>query len=88
MTSLLEDNSHSVSPDGADSGGELEDGESREQARIELRHVHLPKLEESGLIEWNRESGAVARGPEFEEIEPLLELLANGYDQFLQSRLN
>lgn len=88
LTSLLEDSPHSVSPSRADGGSETGDVESRERTRIELRHVHLPRLEQSGLIEWNRESDTVARGPEFEEIVPLLELLANGYDQFLQSRLN
>lgn len=83
MVSLLEENHNSVSPVRSDGG----DGEKRQRERIEFRHVHLPKLEEEGLIDWNRESNVVARGPDFEEIEPLLELLANGHDKFLEEGL-
>lgn len=42
---------------------------------IRMRHVHLPKLEEYGFIEWNRETHEVSKGPDFEEIRPILELL-------------
>jgi len=43
---------------------------------IELTHVHLPKLEEAGYIEWDREAQTASRGPAFEEIEPALRVLA------------
>lgn len=33
----------------------------------ELRQRHLPALEEAGYIEWDRESGTIAPGPNFEE---------------------
>jgi predicted transcriptional regulator len=38
-------------------------------------HVTLPKLERAGLIEWDRDRSAVSRGPRFEGVRPLLELL-------------
>lgn len=42
---------------------------------IELVHVHLPKLEEEELLEWDREAGTLRRGPRFEEARPLLETI-------------
>ncbi|GGN97419.1 DUF7344 domain-containing protein [Haloarcula pellucida] len=43
---------------------------------IELYHTHLPKLAQAGLIEWDRDAGVVSRGPEFEQIRPMICLLA------------
>lgn len=51
-------------------------------ARIELRHVHLPKLEQGDFIEWDRDSDLVTRGPEFAAIEPLLRLLDEYSSEF------
>lgn len=48
---------------------------------IKMRHAHLPKLEEYGLIEWNRDTHQVSKGPSFEEIRPLLEPLADHEDE-------
>ena len=45
--------------------------------RAELHHTHLPKLEELGLIRWNQADEEVVKGPRFDEIRPLLELMAN-----------
>lgn len=47
-----------------------------EDFRVALYHVHLPKLADHGLVEWDREADAVARGPAFEEVLPLLEVVA------------
>ncbi|MFW6318228.1 MAG: hypothetical protein ACOC06_07165 [Halorubrum sp.] len=33
----------------------------------ELRESHLPALEEAGYIEWDREAGTIAPGPNFDE---------------------
>ena len=44
-------------------------------AEVALRHVHLPKLAEADLIDWDREAGTVSRGPRFAQAEPLLRLL-------------
>lgn len=42
---------------------------------IRMAHIHLPKLETYGFIRWNRETNEVSKGPNFQEIRPLLELL-------------
>lgn len=42
---------------------------------IPMYHVHLPKLAEYGLIVWDEESHEVTKGPNFDEIRPLLKLL-------------
>lgn len=53
-------------------------GRGRADTRaVELHHHHLPKLDSHGVIEWDRETRTVSRGPEFDEIRPFLELLAN-----------
>lgn len=54
--------------------GELADRDDR-TTEIELVHVHLPRLEDAGYVDWDREDGTVTRGPQFAEIEPLLEVL-------------
>lgn len=52
-----------------------------------LHHVDLPKLEELGYIEWDPESGEIVKGPEFDEIRPLLELMVRHQDELLDQRL-
>lgn len=46
-----------------------------ERGRIVLYHVHLPKLDESGYIERNEPDETIRKGPRWDEIEPLLELI-------------
>lgn len=48
---------------------------------VTMQHVHLPKLVDYGFIEWDRESHEVMKGPKFEEIRPLLELLDSHEDE-------
>lgn len=43
--------------------------------RSELEHTHVPKLADLGFVEWNRESGGLSRGPNWEEIAPFLRLM-------------
>ncbi|CQR48877.1 MULTISPECIES: DUF7344 domain-containing protein [Haloferax] len=50
-------------------------GRDPDRLKVELFHVHLPKLADAGFVEWNRRRGSVACGPRFDEIEPLLRLL-------------
>lgn len=52
----------------------------RETIATELHHNHLPHLGEAGFIDWNRESGQVTRGENFEDVRPLLELLDDHQD--------
>jgi hypothetical protein len=44
-------------------------------------HVHLPKLDATGFIDWERDSGLITRGSRFEEIEPLLRLMSSHRDE-------
>jgi hypothetical protein len=47
-----------------------------------LSHGHLPKLEHAGVIRWNRETREVRKGPEWDEISPLIELIRDHQDEF------
>ncbi|WP_128904572.1 DUF7344 domain-containing protein [Halorubrum amylolyticum] len=38
-----------------------------DEIAAELRETHLPALEEAGYIEWDRETGTIEPGPNFEE---------------------
>lgn len=42
-----------------------------------MYHNHLPRLEGHGFIRWNRDTHAVSKGPQFDEVRPLLEWLAD-----------
>lgn len=58
------------------------DGSEADEAvgAIRMAHVHLPKLENYGFIDWNRASDEVSKGPNFEAIRPALELLRSHED--------
>ncbi|WP_449272244.1 DUF7344 domain-containing protein [Haloprofundus halophilus] len=57
-----------------------EDGEL-EQFIVTLHHNHLPQLADAGFIDWDRESNTITRGPNFEEIRPLVTLIANHQEE-------
>jgi hypothetical protein len=57
----------------------VEDGEP-DILELELRHNHLPKLDDCGLVDWDAEAKRLARGPRFEEIEPFLEVVDENRD--------
>ncbi|WP_210424941.1 DUF7344 domain-containing protein [Halorussus halobius] len=68
---------------GAGTGVEVESlgGGGLAMSSVDVYHNHLPKLDDLGFVSWDRETGVVAPGPQFEEIRPLLELLAdNGHE--------
>lgn len=46
-----------------------------------LANVQLPNLEEYGFIECNQDANEVVKGPMFDEIRPLLELLKDHEDE-------
>lgn len=43
--------------------------------RVQLHHQHLPLLEASDFVEWQRDPFRAYRGPRFEEVETVLEVL-------------
>lgn len=53
--------------------------ENQEQAppeeEIRLTHIHLPLLEDAKLIQWDRDTHSVTRGPNYEELKPLMVFL-------------
>lgn len=59
----------------------LASDEPSEELEIEFYHVHLPKLEEQGFIEWERGTHTVSTGAAFEGIRPLLELMDEHSDE-------
>lgn len=48
-----------------------------QQLQIEMYHRHLPKLADEGFIRWNRDTTHVVEGPQFEELRPLLDVVAS-----------
>ncbi|MEF8822259.1 MAG: transcriptional regulator [Halovenus sp.] len=78
LVALLDHNPQDDTPVSiADSEG---DGDAVERL-LTMQHVHLPKLVDYGFIEWNEETHEVAKGPKFDEIRPLLEVLINHADE-------
>jgi hypothetical protein len=53
----------------------LEQQIDHENVRIQLYHRDLPKLATGGYIEWDDDSDTISRGPNFSEVEPLVQLL-------------
>lgn len=53
--------------------------ESRD-AQVNLFHNHLPKLDSLGYIVWDRDQGTVVKGPDWEEIEPMIRLIQTNDD--------
>lgn len=79
LVALLE---HNPQRDDAVRPEDIHEGEKAlEVLREGLFHIHLPKLEEAGFIEWNRDTHEVVKGPEFDEIRPLLELMQDHADE-------
>lgn len=60
---------------------ELASGDELDSEAIDLFHNHLPKLAEAGFINWNQEQQIVTRGPQFEEIAPLIDLMCAHQDE-------
>lgn len=53
----------------------MPDNAEQERFHRELYHVHFPKLEDSGFIDWDRDRDRITHGPRFEELYPFLDLL-------------
>lgn len=48
---------------------------------LSMRHRHLPTLEEHGFVDADPDRRSVSRGPRFDEIRPLIELLDENDDR-------
>ena len=57
------------------------DADELDQLELELYHSHLPKLAENGYIKWNPETHTIRRGPNFDDIAPLLKLMKDHADE-------
>lgn len=77
LVALLEHNPRTITTHRSPTTSPSEQG----TLMISMRHTHLPKLEEAGFIEWDRETNVVRKGPQFEEIRPLLELMEAHADE-------
>lgn len=75
LTSLLDVTSNTSLP--IDTETFLDQDVSGDSIRVEQHHVHLPRLDETGFITWNRDDGTVEQGPQFETIQPMLTRLAD-----------
>lgn len=51
------------------------DASADTEFEIEMHYVHLPKLDQYGFVDWSREGDTVQKGPRFDDIEPLLDML-------------
>lgn len=58
-----------------------EDGDDAVERLVTMQHVHLPKLVDYGFVEWDQATHEVTKGPQFDEIRPLLELLDEHADE-------
>ena len=67
-----------------DTGAVPEDVHEGEKAlaalQTQFHHSHLPRLEDAGFVRWNRDTHEVMKGPRFDEIRPLLELMRDHAD--------
>jgi hypothetical protein len=80
LLSLLEHNPQEES-DPHLAPGEAIDDETLAALEADIIHTHLPKLESAGVIEWDRDANQIKKGPKFEEIRPLLLLIAEHSDE-------
>jgi len=72
---------HSQEEDDVDPLVLLADGGDTENVAATIHHVHLPKLDDMGFIEWNQQAEEICRGPMWDKIEPLLELIHDHRDE-------
>lgn len=45
------------------------------RATTSLTHVHLPMLEDAGLVRWDREAGTISRGANYDDLDPVIATL-------------
>jgi hypothetical protein len=59
----------------------LDDAAKADLLETQLVHAHLPKLQAMGFIDWDRESGSISKGPDWDRVGPLLTLIHNHQDE-------
>jgi hypothetical protein len=57
------------------------DDTDADRLQIKIAHVHLPKLEEYGYVQWKQDEGKITRGPDYDEIRPILRVLHENRDE-------
>lgn len=57
-----------------------ETGSDRATTKVSLYHIHLPKLADAGVIDWDRDSGTVQYQPS-EPLENILHNLSRQFDE-------
>ncbi len=57
------------------------DDDELEAMLLEMTHLHLPKLVDMGVVDWDEAGDVVRRGPNFDELRPLLELVVRHSDE-------
>ncbi|WP_435159811.1 DUF7344 domain-containing protein [Haladaptatus sp. DFWS20] len=55
--------------------------EDLDSLKTQLHHTHLPKLADAGYIEWDPMTETVRRGPNFDDVAPLLKLMSDHADE-------
>lgn len=78
LVALLDHNPQDMTPTVAE---EVPDEAAPVEEVVEMTHIHLPKLAEYGYITYDRETEEVSKGPAFDEIRPMLELLIAHADE-------
>lgn len=58
-----------------------DDADEIDRSELKIHHKHLPKLADAGFIDWDRDADIITRGPRFDEIAPLVELMINHRDE-------
>lgn len=49
------------------------DDTDSDTVRLAFHHMHLPKLDDCGLVEWDRDADVVTKGANFDDVRPLIE---------------
>jgi hypothetical protein len=83
LTALMQTSSHDTRLSPPETG--LTDGGTQREA-VAMHHIHLPKLADYGYIDWDREAHTVEKGPQFEDIKPLLTVLNEHAPSLTESR--
>ena len=60
---------------------QLERDAAAESFEMSMYHLHIPNLEEKGLIDTTEDERTVTPGPRFDAIQPLLELVSSNRER-------